>query len=106
MITSKKKSALDKSTHSKAASNKKSSKPATASSSDDLGALDEKRSQHFARHEAMLLAKTFTVSISLVMQPATVVTSERHFIPPSQPATGFSTLNSTGLVYQVTSSQT
>ena len=39
-------------------------------------------------------------------QPTTVVTSEIPFIPPIQPATGSSVVQSTGPVIQVSSSQT
>ena len=60
--TGKKKAASDKSTYSKEASNKKSKLSSSASSGEDIRALDGKWSQWFARREAMLLAKTFTMS--------------------------------------------
>ena len=69
-----------------------------------IRALDEKWSQRFARLEAILLAKTFTVPVSQVKQQTTVVTSERPFIPPRHPATDSSMLQSSGLVTQVSRS--
>ena len=50
---------------------KSSSKP----TSDDLRSLDDKWSQMFARLEAMLLAKFFTVPVEPVKKPNAVVTS-------------------------------
>ena len=54
----------------------------------------------------MPLAKTFTMPVSPVQQPTTVVTSERPSIPPIQPATGSSVVQSIGPVIQVSSNQT
>ena len=103
--TSKKKAASEKPTLSKEASKKKSSMSSTTFSSDDIRALDEKWSQHFARLESVLLAKTFTMPVSPVKQPATVVTSEKPFIPPDQPTAGTSTaIQSAGPVTQITGS--
>ena len=53
----------------------------------------------------MLLAKTFTMPVSLVKQMFTVVTSERLFIPRSNPATSSSTFQLTGPVNTVSGSQ-
>ena len=71
---------------------KSSSKP----TSEDLKSLDDKWAQRFARFEAKLLAKSFTVLVELVQKPAEVVTSEKPFF---QPEAGTSK-TSTGAVTQ------
>ena len=83
---------------------KSSSKP----TSDNLKILDDKWSQSFARHEAMLLAKSFTVPVQPVKKTTAVVTSDKPFFDPgaspsmmsvTQPAedfTGASTVQATG----------
>ena len=57
---------------------KSSSKPR----SDGLKDLDEKRSEHCARLEAMLLSKSFAVPVEPVRKPASVVTSDQPFFYP------------------------
>ena len=61
VTTREKKAYSDKSTPSKEASKKKSSKSSAASFSDYISALDKKWSQRFIRLEALLLAKRFTM---------------------------------------------
>ena len=61
----------------KASSKKKSS---CKSRSDDIKDLDEKWSERFARLEAMLVSKTFTVPVNPVQNPPSVVTSDQPFI--------------------------
>ena len=60
-------------------------KPSTSSrpSSEDLKNLDDKWAERFARLEAMLLAKSFTVPVELVVKPAAeVTTSQKPFFDP------------------------
>ena len=60
-------------------------KPSTSSrsSSEDLKNLDDKWVERFARLEAMLLAKSFTVPVELVVKPAAEVsTSQKSFFDP------------------------
>ena len=57
----------------KASSKKKSS---SKSRSDNLKELDEKWCERFARLEAMLVSKTFTVPVNPVQNPPSVVTSD------------------------------
>ena len=61
----------------KASSKKKSS---NKSRSDDLKELDEKWCERFARLEAMLVSKTFTVPVNPVQNPPLVVTSDQPFL--------------------------
>ena len=61
-----KKKKADPSPTPKASSKKKSS---SKSRSDDLKELDEKWCEHFARLEAMLVSKTFTVPVNPVQNP-------------------------------------
>ena len=57
-----------------------SSRPST----EDLKELDDKWAERFSRLEAMLLAKTFTVPVELVVKPASDVTpTEKPFFEPS-----------------------
>ena len=53
----------------------------------DLKSMDDKCSEHFARLEAIFLAKSFQVPVELVKKSDVVVT-DRPFIPPVQQATG------------------
>ena len=62
---------------SKASSKKKSS--SSKSRSDDSKDLDEKWSERFARLEAMLLSKKFTVPVNPVQNPPSVVPSDHPF---------------------------
>ena len=63
------------------ASKKKSS--SSKPSAEDLKHLDEKWAERFSRLEAMLLAKTFTVPVELVVKPAPdVTTSQKPFFDP------------------------
>ena len=71
----------------KASSKKKSSRK---SRSDDLKELDEKWCERFARLEAMLVSKTFTVPVNLVQNPPSVVTSDQPFFDPGTSTTGLS----------------
>ena len=60
-------------------------KPSTSSrpSSEDLKNLDYKWAERFARLEAMLLAKSFTVPVAPVVKPAAeVTTSQKPFFDP------------------------
>ena len=74
--------AAKKSKHSdspKTASKKKSSS-SSKPSADNLQKLDDKWAERFSRLEAMLLAKSFTVSVELVVKPAEVTTSQKPFL--------------------------
>ena len=71
-----KKKRADPSPTPKASSKKKSN---GKSSSGDLKELDEKWCEHFARPEAMLVSKTFTVPVNPVQNPPLVVTSDQPF---------------------------
>ena len=52
-------------------------------SADDLKQLDDKWAERFSRLEVMLLAKTFTVPVELVVKPASdVTTSQKPFFVP------------------------
>ena len=63
------------------ASKKKSS--SSRHSADELKQLDDKWAERFSRLEAMLLAKTFTVPVELVVKPALdVTTSQKPFFDP------------------------
>ena len=63
------------------ASKKKSS--SSRHSADNLKQLDDKWAERFSRLEAMLLAKTFTVPVELVVKPASdVTTSQKPFFYP------------------------
>ena len=66
----------DSSPTPKACNKKKSS---SKSRSDDLTELDEKWCERFARLEAMLVSKTFTVPVNPVQNPPSVVTSDQPF---------------------------
>ena len=72
----------------KASSKKKSS--SSKSRSDDTKDLDGKWSEHFARLEAMLVSKTFTVPVNPVQNPPSVVTSDQPFFDPGTSTTGLS----------------
>ena len=81
----------------KASSKKKSS--SSKSRSDDIKDLDEKWSKCFARLEAMLVSKTFTVPVNPVQNPPSVVTSDQPFFDPGTSTTGLSsgvTIGGTG----------
>ena len=69
----------------KASSKKKSS---SKSRSDDLKELDEKWC--FARLEAMMVSKTFTVPVNPVQNPSSVVTSDQPFFDPETSTSGLS----------------
>ena len=71
-----KKKKADPSPPPKASSKKKSSSKCR---SDDIKDLDEKWSERFARLEAMLVCKTFTVPVNPVQNPPSVVTSDQPF---------------------------
>ena len=89
-------------TPTKASEKKTSSK----TFSDDLKALDNKWSQRFGTLETMLLAKSFSVPVELVKQMSiTIVTTERPLKPPLQSVNGTSSVQTTGMVTQVFSSQ-
>ena len=62
----------------KASSKKKSSRSKLRS--DDIKDLDEKWSEHFARLEAILVSKMFTVPVNPVQNPFSVVTSDQPFL--------------------------
>ena len=67
-----------------------SKKKAVRTSTDfqaDLKSMDDKWLEHFARLEAMFLARSFQVPVELVKKSDVVVT-ERPFIPPTQQPTG------------------
>ena len=65
----------------KPSANKKSS--SSRPSAEDLKQLDDKWAERFSRLEAMLLAKTFTVPVELVVKPASdVTTSQKPFFDP------------------------
>ena len=74
-----------KKTSQKSPSKKKAGKPTDFQS--ELKIMDDKWSEHFARLEAMFLAKSFTVPIEPV-QNSHVVVTDRPFIPPVQWTTG------------------
>ena len=59
----------------------------------------------FVRLKAILLAMSFSVPVDLVKQTSTTVTTERAFIPPVQSVSGTSSVQTTGLVRLVSSSQ-
>ena len=71
----------------KASSKKKFSRQ---SRSDDIKDLDEKWSERFARLEAMLVSKTFTVPVNPVQNPPSVLTSDQLFFYPGTSTTGWS----------------
>ena len=77
---------------------KASKKKYSKTSSDDLKALDDKWPHRFARLEAMLMAKSFSVPVELLKQTSAIVTTERPFIPPVQSFTGTSSVQTTGVV--------
>ena len=83
-----KKKRADPSPTPKASSKKKSS--SSKSRSDDIKDLDEKLSERFARLEAMLVSKTFTVPVNPVQNPPSVVTSDQPFFDPGTSTTGLS----------------
>ena len=63
------------------ASKKKSS--TRRPSAEDLKQLEDKWAERFSRHEALLLAKTFTVPVEPVVKPASdVTTSQKPFFDP------------------------
>ena len=76
-----KKKRADPSPTPKASSKKK---PSSKSRSDDLKELDEKWcvTECFARLEAMLVSKTFTVPVNPVQNPPSVVTSNQPLFDP------------------------
>ena len=82
-----KKNKADPSPTPKASSKKKSS---SKSKSDDLKELDEKWCEPFARLEAMLVSKTFTVPVKPVQNPPSVVTSDQPFFDPGTSTSGLS----------------
>ena len=82
-----KKKRADPSPTPKASSKKKSS---SKSRSDGLKELDEKWCEHFARLEAMLVSKTFTVPVNPVQNPPSVVTSDQPFFDPGTSTSGLS----------------
>ena len=82
-----KKKRADPSPTPKASSKKKSS---GKSRSDDLKELDEKWCERFARLEAVLVSKTFTVPVNPVQNPPSVVTSDHPFFDPGTSTTGLS----------------
>ena len=82
-----KKKRADPSPTPKASSKKKSS---SKSRSDDLKELDEKWCERFARLEAMLVSKTFTVPVNPVQNPRLVVTSDQPFFDPGTSTSGLS----------------
>ena len=59
-------------------------KPSTSSrpSSEDLNNLDDKWAERFARLEAMLLSKSFAVTVEPVVKPAEVITSQKPYFDP------------------------
>ena len=64
-------------------SSKKKSTTSSRPSSEDLKNLDDKWADRFARLEAMLLAKSFTVLVEPVVKPAAeVTTSQKPFFDP------------------------
>ena len=71
-----KKKRTDPSPTPKASSRKKSS---SKSRSDDLKELYEKWCERFAKLEAMLVSKTFTVPVNPVQNPPSVVTGDQPF---------------------------
>ena len=83
-----KKKRSDPSPTPKASSKKKSS--SSKLMSDDIKDLDEKWSERFARLEAMLVAKTFTVPVSAVQNPPSVVPSDHPFFYPGTSTSGLS----------------
>ena len=67
----------------KPSASKKKPSISSRSSSEDLKNLDDKWAERFARLEAMLLAKSFTVSVKPVVKPAAEVsTSQKPFFDP------------------------
>ena len=82
-----KKKKADPSPPPKASSKKKSSSKCR---SDDIKELDEKWSERFARLEAMLVSKTFTVPVNPVHNPPSVVTSDEPFFDPGTSTSGLS----------------
>ena len=84
-----------------------SKKPSTSSrpSSEDLKNLDDKWAERFARLEAKLLAKSFTVPVEPVVKPAAeVTTSQKPFFDPGASTSSFarSTGNSGPSLVQAT----
>ena len=59
-------------------------KPSTSSrpSSEDLKNLDDNLAEKFARLEAMLLSKSFTVPVEPVVKPAEVITNQKPLFDP------------------------
>ena len=95
---SKKKKRADESP--KTSSRKKSSK----SRSDDIKELHDKWAECFARLEAMLVSKTFAVSVEPVKKPSSVVTSDQPIFDPGTSTSGLSSsmpVESTGSVKEV-----
>ena len=80
-----KKKKADPSPTPKASSKKKSSSKCR---SDDIKDLDEKWSERFARLEAMLVSKTFTVPVNPVQNPPSVITSDQPFFDPGTSTSG------------------
>ena len=67
----------------KPSANKKKSSSGSRPSADDLKKLDDKWAERFSRLEAMLLAKSLTVPVELVVKPvAEVTTSQKPFFDP------------------------
>ena len=85
---SSKKKRADPSPTPKTSSKKKSR--SSKSRSDDIKDLNEKWSERFARLEAMLVSKTFTVPVNPVQNPPSVVTSDQSFFDPGTSTTGLS----------------
>ena len=83
-LASKKKKRADESP--KTSSRKKSSK----SRSDDIKELDDKWAERLARLEAMLVSKTFAVSVETVKKPSSVVTSDLSSFDPGTSTSGLS----------------
>ena len=75
---------------------KSSSKPR----SDEIKDLDEKRAEHFARLEAMVVSKMFAVPVEPVKKPSSVVTFDQPFFDPATSSSGFSN----GVTVEVTNS--
>ena len=65
---------------------KSSNKPG----SDELGDLDKKWGERFARLEAMLRSRTFAVPVEPVKKPSSVVSSDQPFFDPGTSTSGLS----------------
>ena len=86
-------------------SSKKKSSSSSRPSSEDLKNLDDKWAERFARLEAMLLAKSFTVPVEPVVKPAAeVTTSQKPFFDPGASTSSLarSTGNSSPSLVQAT----